>query len=125
MLPVVVALGVAGAASACILGVLLLSHRPNLALLWRRAGAEDVHAMELKPFLALQTSVKRFPIEYQVTIRAMRRGWRIEELPTREGQRCVLLPEIEKVIQVFRAEGGYHKPLPFSAATETALMIRS
>jgi hypothetical protein len=43
-------------------------------------------AMRRKPFLALQTTVKRFPIEYQVSIRAMRRGWRIAELPTTEGQ---------------------------------------
>lgn len=31
--------------------------------------------------------MKRFPIEYQITLRAMQRGWRIDEVPTREGQR--------------------------------------
>jgi hypothetical protein len=32
--------------------------------------------------------VKRFPIEYQISIRAMNRGWRIAELATNEGQRA-------------------------------------
>ena len=45
-------------------------------------------ALRRKPFLSLGTTVKRFPIEYQISIRAMRRGWRIAELPTREGQRA-------------------------------------
>ena len=35
----------------------------------------------------LATTVKRFPIEYQISIRAMTRGWRIEEIATHEGQR--------------------------------------
>lgn len=35
----------------------------------------------------LATTVKRFPIEYQISIRAMTRGWRIAEIPTHEGQR--------------------------------------
>jgi len=35
----------------------------------------------------LATTVKRFPIEYQISIRAMCRGWRIEEIATHEGQR--------------------------------------
>jgi glycosyltransferase involved in cell wall biosynthesis len=39
-------------------------------------------------FLDMDTSVKRFPIEYQITIRAMRRGWKIAELATVEGQRA-------------------------------------
>jgi len=38
--------------------------------------------------IALETSVKRFPIEYQISIRAMARGWDIRELPTIEGQRA-------------------------------------
>ncbi len=37
--------------------------------------------------LELDTSVKRFPIEYQTSIRAMTRGWEIAELATEEGQR--------------------------------------
>jgi len=45
-------------------------------------------AMRRGAFLDLSTTVKRFPIEYQVSIRAMRRHWRIEELPTLEGQRA-------------------------------------
>lgn len=36
----------------------------------------------------LDTTVKRFPIEYQTSIRAMQRGWRIAELPTKEHQRA-------------------------------------
>lgn len=37
--------------------------------------------------LELHTTVKRFPIEYQMTIRAMQRQWKIAEVPTKEGQR--------------------------------------
>jgi len=37
--------------------------------------------------LELDTTVKRFPIEYQISIRAMTRGWRIAEIATHEGQR--------------------------------------
>ncbi len=45
-------------------------------------------AMRRQDFLDLNTSVKRFPIEYQISIRAMRRRWRIAEVPTIEGQRA-------------------------------------
>jgi len=45
-------------------------------------------AMRRQSFLDLHTSVKRFPIEYQISIRAMRRRWRIEEVATIEGQRA-------------------------------------
>jgi glycosyltransferase involved in cell wall biosynthesis len=45
-------------------------------------------AMRRRAFLDMDTSVKRFPIEYQISIRAMRRHWRIAELPTVEGQRA-------------------------------------
>ena len=38
--------------------------------------------------LELDTTVKRFPIEYQISIRAMQRGWTIRELATIEGQRA-------------------------------------
>jgi glycosyltransferase involved in cell wall biosynthesis len=34
-------------------------------------------AMRRRPFLDMGTTVKRFPIEYQISIRAMRRRWRI------------------------------------------------
>jgi glycosyltransferase involved in cell wall biosynthesis len=44
-------------------------------------------ALRRQALLDLDTSVKRFPIEYQITIRAMQRGWSIAELPTREGAR--------------------------------------
>ncbi len=44
-------------------------------------------ALRRASLLDLDTSVKRFPIEYQITIRAMQRGWTIAELPTKEGQR--------------------------------------
>jgi glycosyltransferase involved in cell wall biosynthesis len=45
-------------------------------------------AMRRQSLLDLHTSVKRFPIEYQISIRAMRRRWRIEEVATIEGQRA-------------------------------------
>lgn len=44
-------------------------------------------ALRRKDLVELQTTVKRFPIEYQITIRALQRGWRVAELPTKEGQR--------------------------------------
>jgi len=44
-------------------------------------------ALRRADLLELDTSVKRFPIEYQITIRAMQRGWPIAEVPTREGAR--------------------------------------
>jgi glycosyltransferase involved in cell wall biosynthesis len=44
-------------------------------------------ALRREALLALGTSVKRFPIEYQITIRALQRGWKIGEVPTKEGQR--------------------------------------
>ncbi len=45
-------------------------------------------ALRRADLLALDTSVKRFPIEYQISIRSMRRRWNIAELATREGQRA-------------------------------------
>ena len=45
-------------------------------------------AMRRTALLDLQTSVKRFPIEYQISIRAMRRRWKIAEIATIEGQRA-------------------------------------
>jgi glycosyltransferase involved in cell wall biosynthesis len=45
-------------------------------------------AMRRRPFLDMGTTVKRFPIEYQISIRAMRRRWRIAEIATIEGQRA-------------------------------------
>jgi len=44
-------------------------------------------ALRRADLLELQTTVKRFPIEYQITIRALQRGWTIAELPTKEGAR--------------------------------------
>ena len=44
-------------------------------------------ALRRADLLSLETTVKRFPIEYQISIRAMNRGWRIAELATEEGQR--------------------------------------
>lgn len=44
-------------------------------------------ALRRADLLALDTTVKRFPIEYQISIRAMARGWPIAELATNEGQR--------------------------------------
>lgn len=45
-------------------------------------------AIRRRDLLALDTSVKRFPIEYQMSIRCMQRGWPIAELATIEGQRA-------------------------------------
>ena len=45
-------------------------------------------ALKRSDLLELETTVKRFPIEYQISIRAMNRGWRIAELATHEGQRA-------------------------------------
>ena len=44
-------------------------------------------AIRRSDLLSLDTTVKRFPIEYQISIRAMNRGWHIAELATNEGQR--------------------------------------
>lgn len=44
-------------------------------------------ALRRADLLTLDTSVKRFPIEYQISIRAMQRGWPIAEVATHEGQR--------------------------------------
>jgi len=45
-------------------------------------------AMRRIALLDLQTTVKRFPIEYQISIRAMHRRWKIAEIATIEGQRA-------------------------------------
>lgn len=44
-------------------------------------------ALRRQDLLDLETTVKRFPIEYQISIRAMSRGWPISEVATNEGQR--------------------------------------
>ncbi|MDP2305222.1 MAG: hypothetical protein Q8P18_04265 [Pseudomonadota bacterium] len=44
-------------------------------------------ALRRSALLELATTVKRFPIEYQITIRALQRGWTIGEVPTKEGAR--------------------------------------
>lgn len=73
--------------------------RVNQALTWianRLFGSEDYvtdtingfRALRRKDLLKLKTTVKRFPIEYQISIRAMTRGWKIAEIPTIEGQRA-------------------------------------
>ena len=45
-------------------------------------------ALRRVDLLELDTSVKRFPIEYQISIRAMKRGWPIAELATIETPRA-------------------------------------
>ena len=45
-------------------------------------------ALRRADLLTLDTTVKRFPIEYQISIRSMNRGWSIAELATHEGQRA-------------------------------------
>ena len=44
-------------------------------------------ALRREDLLSLNTTVKRFPIEYQISIRAMCRHWNIREISTIEGQR--------------------------------------
>lgn len=45
-------------------------------------------ALRRADLLELDTTVKRFPIEYQISIRAMSRGWPIGEVATIEDQRA-------------------------------------
>ena len=45
-------------------------------------------ALRRQDLLDLNTTVKRFPIEYQISIRAMQRDWNIAEIATIEGQRA-------------------------------------
>jgi len=45
-------------------------------------------ALRRADLLELSTSVKRFPIEYQISIRSMSRRWHIAELPTQEFDRA-------------------------------------
>jgi glycosyltransferase involved in cell wall biosynthesis len=54
---------------------------------WVHDTINGFRALRREDLLDLDTSVKRFPIEYQISIRCMRRGWRIAEIPTVEGQR--------------------------------------
>ncbi len=54
---------------------------------WVHDTINGFRALRREDLLDLDTSVKRFPIEYQISIRCMRRGWRIAEVPTVEGQR--------------------------------------
>lgn len=73
--------------------------RVNQALTWianRLFGSADYvtdtingfRALRRESLLELDTTVKRFPIEYQISIRAMSKGWKIAEIPTIEGQRA-------------------------------------
>ena len=73
--------------------------RVNQALTWianRLFGSVDYvtdtingfRALRRESLLELDTTVKRFPIEYQISIRAMSKGWKIAEIPTIEGQRA-------------------------------------
>jgi glycosyltransferase involved in cell wall biosynthesis len=73
--------------------------RVNQALTWianRLFGSADYvtdtingfRALRRESLLDLDTTVKRFPIEYQISIRAMSKGWKIAEIPTIEGQRA-------------------------------------
>ncbi|MCK6519879.1 glycosyltransferase [Myxococcota bacterium] len=54
---------------------------------WVTDTINGFRALRRADLLALNTSVKRFPIEYQISIRSMARGWPIAELATNEGQR--------------------------------------
>lgn len=73
--------------------------RVNKALTWianKTFGQGDYitdtingfRALRRQDLLDLNTTVKRFPIEYQISIRAMQRGWKISEIATIEGQRA-------------------------------------
>jgi glycosyltransferase involved in cell wall biosynthesis len=54
---------------------------------WVTDTINGFRALRREDLLALDTSVKRFPIEYQISIRSMARRWPIAELATNEGQR--------------------------------------
>ncbi|MBK7757014.1 MAG: glycosyltransferase [Deltaproteobacteria bacterium] len=54
---------------------------------WVTDTINGFRALRRADLLALDTSVKRFPIEYQISIRSMARRWPIAELATNEGQR--------------------------------------
>ncbi len=54
---------------------------------WVHDTINGFRALRRADLLDLNTTVKRFPIEYQISIRAMQRQWRIAEVPTCEGQR--------------------------------------
>lgn len=55
---------------------------------WVTDTINGFRALRRVDLLELDTSVKRFPIEYQISIRAMRRAWPIAEVATIEGQRA-------------------------------------
>lgn len=64
-----------------------LTHIANLMFNQGETVTDTINgfrAFRTADFLSLETTVKRFPIEYQTSIRAMERGWRIVELPTQE-----------------------------------------
>ena len=62
-------------------------------LLWNRTGGyvtdtiNGYRAIRKNAFEQLKLDAQGYAIEYQMTIRAMRRGMRIAELPTTEGER--------------------------------------
>lgn len=61
-------------------------------VLWNRGAyvtdaINGFRALRRDKFLELGCDAEGFVIEYQMTIRAMRRGLKIAEIPTREGQR--------------------------------------
>ena len=73
--------------------------RVNQALTWianQLFGSEGYvtdtingfRALRRESLLELDTTVKRFPTEYKISIRAMSKGWKIAEIPTIEGQRA-------------------------------------
>ena len=54
---------------------------------WVTDTINGFRAIRREDLLDLDTSVKRFPIEYQISIRSMQRAWEIAEIATEEGQR--------------------------------------
>jgi len=55
---------------------------------WVSDTINGFRALRRQDLLDLDTSVKRFPIEYQISLRAMAREWPIAELPTQETPRA-------------------------------------
>ena len=51
---------------------------------WVYDTINGFRAFRRADLLELDTSVKRFPVEYQTSLRAMARGWPIAEVPTQE-----------------------------------------
>jgi glycosyltransferase involved in cell wall biosynthesis len=92
---------------------------------WVYDTINGFRALRRADLLELATTVKRFPIEYQISLRAMARGWRIAELPTRELPRaggeskCLSWPVGKDHLKVLLTELPHSRPLRARGADST------